>query len=592
MSTLVVTADRRLWPTSGPLVFAGEWCKTYDAKSSWLGRTHSTLPYHWCDRQKARRDAAELSEVYERILLSLAVKLNRLHGVSYSLNDWRLMIGFWVFRCVEVFFDRYQVVLTAASMSEIETCVIPSYYKENWAPSTMVGLLDLMSGDPFNGHLFGYIISQLKPFPFLVVELPLTDLGEVVPQHPRWKSRAALACLRLLHRPDAKYIFKSSYLPLYQQMSLYAALRTGAHVIPRLDSFPTDYKKDVRARLMEPVRSDLEGLIHNYVVSVAPKIFIEGFAAIQKNVIASLPRNPLAYITANSFCDDSFVLHSAAARHKFGTKVVLTQHGGNYGSSLWSPNEAHETKVADLYLSWGWSVKASAEVVPAIAGKLSSLDPSIRCNPDGPILLVLTEMDRYAYSNTCMPFSTNFLDYIEQQRAFMQALTPRARQILLVRPQPGVSHWGLVNRLKDSVDWSFQVQTGGAKMMKYLKRCRLFVGTANATTPLEALAANFPSVLFWSPIHWELRAEAQPYFDALIQAKILHYSPESAAEHIEAIFNDVAGWWMTPKVQQARREFCKVYARTGGSLAREWSAILKSKTQLRKPTQSYHVLET
>ena len=66
--------------------------------------------------------------------------------------------------------------------------------------------------------------------------------------------------------------------------------------------------------------------------------------------------------------------------------------------------------------------------------------------------------------------------------------------------------------------------------------------------------------MFWNPTHWELRDAAIPYFELLKSVNILHERPESAANHMVTVWDNVAGWWNSDKVQNTRRKFCKQYS--------------------------------
>ena len=72
---------------------------------------------------------------------------------------------------------------------------------------------------------------------------------------------------------------------------------------------------------------------------------------------------------------------------------------------------------------------------------------------------------------------------------------------------------------------------------------RLVVSTYNATTFLETMALNIPTVIFWNPKHWELRDEAIDDFEDLKRVGILYHSPEACAKHVSAIWSDVSSWW-------------------------------------------------
>ena len=86
-------------------------------------------------------------------------------------------------------------------------------------------------------------------------------------------------------------------------------------------------------------------------------------------------------------------------------------------------------------------------------------------------------------------------------------------------------------------------------------KSRIYVSTYNATTYLESLAIDVPTVSYWNPDHWELLAPAKPNFEELEKVKVLHRSPESAAMHIQIIWNGVRTWWKSIEVQEVIDNF-------------------------------------
>jgi putative transferase (TIGR04331 family) len=70
---------------------------------------------------------------------------------------------------------------------------------------------------------------------------------------------------------------------------------------------------------------------------------------------------------------------------------------------------------------------------------------------------------------------------------------------------------------------------------------------------------NTPTVIYWNPKHWELRDSAIPYFKELQRVRIFHETPESAARHLSAIWNDVDAWWTSPIEREVLEQFKKRY---------------------------------
>ena len=77
---------------------------------------------------------------------------------------------------------------------------------------------------------------------------------------------------------------------------------------------------------------------------------------------------------------------------------------------------------------------------------------------------------------------------------------------------------------------------------------------------------NVPTIMYWNPLHWELRPSAIPYFEDLKRVSIFHETPESAAQHIAAIWDDIDSWWNSPVLKQTIEKFKNQYCRVPRNL--------------------------
>ena len=115
-------------------------------------------------------------------------------------------------------------------------------------------------------------------------------------------------------------------------------------------------------------------------------------------------------------------------------------------------------------------------------------------------------------------------------------------------------------------------------MIKQLNECRLSIHTYNGTPVLQTLSANYPTILFMNPDHWELSESAKPYFEQLRKVGILHDTPESAASKVNEIYENPLAWWMSAEVQEAKNIFCQEYAKTSENWLTEWKNELLNLT--------------
>ena len=71
-----------------------------------------------------------------------------------------------------------------------------------------------------------------------------------------------------------------------------------------------------------------------------------------------------------------------------------------------------------------------------------------------------------------------------------------------------------------------------------------------------------------------LRESAIPYYQLLVDAGIVHLTPESAAHKVNEVWSDIQGWWSQSEVQEARIVFCERYAKSSDNHVQDLKKIL------------------
>jgi len=91
---------------------------------------------------------------------------------------------------------------------------------------------------------------------------------------------------------------------------------------------------------------------------------------------------------------------------------------------------------------------------------------------------------------------------------------------------------------------------------------------------VESLVNNYPTLLFLNTNDY-LAEDQLHIFDKLIEAQVVHTSGESAGEFLVKIYNDPMIWWMSDKVQEARKAFIKAQIGKPEALMKKILALLK-----------------
>ena len=244
-----------------------------------------------------------------------------------------------------------------------------------------------------------------------------------------------------------------------------------------------------------------------------------------------------------------------------GSRLVIGEQGG-LGVGFFNGAHAYELAIADSYLSTGLCDSSNDRIVPI--GQLRGQN-TVQPNWSGKAVIVCGSMPRFAFDIRYMTLSSQMLGYFDDQFLFIESRPERFRQRILVRLYP--SDYGSRQKERWLERCPETVFDDGARpILETAGHCRIFIGTYNATTYIEAVSVNFPTVIFWNPKHWEIKSEAQPYFYTLKDSGIFHEAPQSAAYHISNIWDDVSGWWTSADVQRARGSFCDNYAASASNI--------------------------
>lgn len=542
-----------------PVLFLGEWCKLYKHKNIYQHYTHTTLPYHWDDRKKLYEDTFYIDKIYERYLTQLQQQLNTIHNVDFSVGYWRIIIGPWLRYFIEILYDRY-LSIEASSKMDIDYTVIMECEEGCLTPVDMTEFISLFVDDLWNHHIYSTIISFFK--------IKCAHIGNI-PKRKKKKEKVSFKeriknILFYFNQFNTIHFF-ASYVKLNYLFQLQAKLTqipTLGHTININMDFT--YNTALRDSLVLPqVNSLFEEILNTLIKKQLPMVYIEGYEKFRAKVLERYPKRAKIIFTANAYSSDEPFKFWTAEKKEYGAKYIISQHGGHMGTGLFASHEDHQLKSSDKFFSWGWNNHNYSHILPV---STINLNQHIRYNPKGDILITLMALPRYSYHIMTMPIANQILDYFNNQMSYLHLIPENIKKIIKLRTHPQDYGWNIKKRFLDEGFESLidTDQNSTKSFYTRLSECRLCIATYNATTFLETFVANYPTLLYWDPQYWELRDEAQPYFDLLHEAGILHYTPESLSAKLIEIYEDPLSWWSQQKIQTPKDRFCDQFANTQG----------------------------
>jgi len=568
---LITTADEQTWPEDKkqPILFLGEWCKLYSRKGNWKELNSKTHPHHWSDREKLYADYQEIQAIYEKTLSALAEKLNKIHQVNHSIRYWRILVGPWLRSFSGALFDRYSVLESLFSNNEkyVFSAVKQSCF--SFVSNDSKESMGFQGRDDWNEFIYGQLITLhwLDKVEIIWIEQNKdSNIKEEVSTRVKIKARIrkALAFINQLYIRNDSYFFINSYLPSKIESKLQKSLGQVPNIWKPLPCPIVEYDDDIRNQWKALDMGAVTNFEHALQVMIPlhiPTLYLEGYEVLNTAVKKlPWPKNPKAMFTSNNFWSDDMFKAWAASKTEIGTPLVIGQHGGAYGSNLFLQLEAHETKIADKWLSWGWSDENRKNITPI--ANLKIIDIQINHNPKGGVVMMESGAHRYPSLTLPAPVASQWLDYCNDQQTFLSELPDVLQQRVLLRLKRGSGDWIGGEGYWHEVMPEVAVDSGNKSIKEIIQDSRLCIVTYNATAHLETLAWNVPTIMFWNPEHWEINEQAKPYFDMLESVGIFHTTPQGAAQQMIKVWDNVESWWQSDKVQQARSTFVAQYSAT------------------------------
>lgn len=572
------------------VLYLGYWC--FSDLSS-LNGDENILPYHWDSRTQLEVEYRLLQQVQEDLLVALASHLNKVHQTHFSDRYWRLVLGAWTMSFVATVYDRWQTLskLSAEQLKQrvfwisgdSEGMAIPNDFSEfgaqrmdpRWNEKFYLKLLEIGSRD-FNVEIGrNSELTDRKIIPALIAK-------------PRTKQKRFLEILKNLMLKTVRFnriAFRETYIDPVISKKLQMTFMQAPIELPdvKIPKFETDSiirtKFEDRFTIL-PFHSDtsesseLIKILETLVPSYIPKAYLEGYSKINQLWNTSFyPKNVKTIVTGAGLYYDEVFKSWTAAKVEKGTRLIVCQHGGFYGSALFSQAEDFELSVSDAYLTWGWK-KGGGENIVKI-GNLKSKQLKIRPNPDAPALLCLTGSPPHPQRFDAGPLSSGqWLKYHRAQMEFVDSLPMNLQRNIRVRLYP-YEHFHSIDKLWATKFPELSTDSIGMSFSESLQNSRILISADNNTTWLDALHANFPTLICLDEGLWPIREEASELFEELKSARVFHTTPASVAEHLASIWDDVGGWWNSPEVQLVRENFTNEFSATNKNLFRDLRKVIK-----------------
>ncbi len=634
MKELVLTGLYELWPKPDKekdALYLGPWCFAGNHKDFVADpQEFSVLSHPWKDEKDLAKAQAYLDDLIERLLPCIADEMNAAFSLDFSKRFWSIVYISWLLHWLTHIYERYITLKHSIELYQapLRVRVAPDLID---SIRSVIDFLHIQSTHEYNLMLYSDVLLQMKEkgatcFELEFVSIPKIKCDKNVPHtrdaihlwnlvfqcsHPDlvmsknknmfkvflnyfgkkrsiWKLplKGTVYLFGYVRKNIFQYIFKCKFLCKLHSMKKTIFLMEG-YGINTVDV------SDLRCLSANQFDQILGSLPKKEYVGRREKLLdtfkpLNEFENIVKAVFTKyIPNDLLCYTQIPHWMVNRKIwigndiwydpLRKMAIAHiiEHGGKWLSRQHGGIYGDAKVFPIGLIEYKYSDGFISWGWDYAQNYPIsIHALSSpQLSRLKKTER-GQTANLYLVSTGQPVYCYRyhSSLQPW---FLGkYTDDKINFLANLDYYITRKTKYRPYH--VEYGM-NDVKNVLNYvqSSAIVWDRQEHDESLANSRLVVIDHCATSYLEVLSMNVPTVLFWDPKIFVVCKEAQPYFDALRGVGILHDTPLEAAQHINTIWNHVEEWWKQEDLQAVRADFCYTYARTSKNWQKEWRTFLK-----------------
>ena len=468
-------------------------------------------------------------------------------------------------------FDRWETIRVNLNKKESYESISIDYDFKKSIPLDMDDFNKMYTSDEWNHHIYSLILQDYS-FVDLIKKKNKTNFSFRDNKEKKRKLQYFIKFtvynlylnLIKLFRAQSSPLFINTYLNLFNLFKLCFRFKQFPIIANMVKPKFGNVNMKAREWIVEgKCNNDFETFLRNIIPKQIPISYLENYKSILNQANKTKwPNKPKLIFTSNNHESDDIFKIYAAEKVFNGSKLIIGQHGGNYGTAKFNFAEDHEIKISDYFFSWGWDDN-NTKIKKVGFLKQLKYKPTSEKNKN--VFLVTATVPRYSYWIYSIIISSQWESYLKDQFTFVEKLDKKIQNHLKVRLHPKDYDWFQFERWSKKFP-KIDIDKGKNPIINELSSCKIFISTYNATTFLESIVSNIPTIIYWNPYYWELRNSAIPYFEKLREVGIFHESPESAANFLNKIWNDIDSWWNSSEVKNALVLFKKQYCDDSGNI--------------------------
>ncbi len=543
----------------------------------------------WSQSDKLLKDFNYLDKIYEKNLVNLSGKLNKYHDKNFPIRFWRIIIGKWLYRFICCTYERYMSILDLNQNYRNLYFKFYQYDYKNFIPYGIEDFNYFVGTHAWNNYIYSEIISWFKLKHIEKIRINnFLDISEFKETYQRLtkkkhslKGKVYSHVLNFLGTFNKKkdYFIFDTYLKNQDELNLNYKLNKNPTIFkpPKFEnilSLTSKYRfiKNFRESEKEKLNQTFDKFISNLVFKNLPKSYLEYFEEINLLIKKmKVPKNPKVIFTTRGINRNTLMDNYIALKTLNKSKLIIGQHGGNYGQHKGHWVSKHESEISDNFLSW--SSKKSVKNIPV--GVIKNVEDINYKNTNKMILFETRSRLLYSHDFKIDYGAINSEIYFEKTYKFLSLLKDKE-----------ISKNFFIKNNSKNFGWDekkiFQTRfknlnfvNSKLKTADFMKKTKLIIYSFPSTGHLECMSTNIPMMMFYFNDDKLLNKETQIYFQKLNEIGILHKNPQSLYKKMLEIKADPGKWWYSKKVQKVVQDYSSKFCRKNKNLVEELFKIIK-----------------
>ena len=363
---LITSSNTKTWKFNGPIVFLGEWCKKYNKKNVWEKLDYvMPKPYGISLSQRDKDEKISL-EIENNLIFNITNELNIIHKVNYNERMWTILLGPWIKRFSSLIVNRVHTLKKCMNEFQINETSLLYVNDEILIQKDSTSSVKAFNDNTWNQQL---LYELFKIFDYKDIKIKLVKVTKKKPKpKPKYSFRLSI---RFIINFFARYTnflstknsiaIISLYINLWDLFNLSFYLNNFPHF--RVRSQASKFGNSINLKLRNDLTKKIIRINKNsstndiaafLLFKMLPRCYLEGFKElISEQSKTNFPLNP-KYIVTSVGCDSDEVFKMWVVNKIItGSKLIIYQHGNNYGTHRYINNTIDE-QISDKFITWGW----------------------------------------------------------------------------------------------------------------------------------------------------------------------------------------------------------------------------------------------